>query len=260
LIALGKYPDLHLVTPEGNTLKIDQVRALQHDLAFAPVEGHFRVAIIEEMEKATAEASNALLKTLEEPPSSVVLVLIAPEPEALLPTIVSRCQSIALRPMSIETVRDALVERWKVDTDRADYISHLSGGRLGWAVTVSQDEAILARRSHLLDDLLRLMGQGCVERFAYAEEMAGDPLAARETLRLWQTWWRDVMLLASGSSAVIMNLDRMDALRDYANKLGVASAKNAAKGIAQALWQLDHNANARLALEVLLLDLPKVAL
>lgn len=257
LIASGKYPDLHWVAPEGNTLKIDQVRALQHDLALAPVEGRFRVAIIEGMERATAEASNALLKTLEEPPPSVVLVLIAPEPEALLPTIVSRCQPIALRPISIETVRHALVEWWNIDPKRAEHLAHLSGGRLGWAVMAAQDEAVLARRSQLLDDLLRLTGQGRVERLAYAEEMAAKPLAARETLRLWQTWWRDVMLLASGSSATIMNLDRMDVLRDQAARLGVASAKNAASGIAQALWQLDHNANARLALEVLLLDLPR---
>jgi DNA polymerase III subunit delta' len=83
LIAAGKHPDLRLVAPEGNALKIDQVRALQHDLALSPVEGRFRVAILEGMEKATAEASNALLKTLEEPPPHVVLVLIARAPRRL---------------------------------------------------------------------------------------------------------------------------------------------------------------------------------
>jgi DNA polymerase-3 subunit delta' len=259
LIAAGKHPDLHLVAPEGNTLKIDQVRALQHDLALSPVEGRFRVAIIEGMEKATAEASNALLKTLEEPPPSVVVVLIAPEPESLLPTIVSRCQPIALRPLSAEAVRDALVEGWNVEPDHADHLAHLSSGRLGWAVTAAQDESVLAHRAQLLDDLLRLTGQGRVERFAYAEEMANDPVAARETLRLWQTWWRDVMLVASKSNAMLTNSDRMDVLREHAHRFGVERAKDAAAGLARTLWQLDHNANARLALEVLMLDLPNAA-
>jgi DNA polymerase-3 subunit delta' len=257
LIAAGKHPDLHLVAPEGNTLKIDQVRALQHDLALAPMEGRFRVAILEGMEKATAEASNALLKTLEEPPPSVVLILIAPEAEALLPTIVSRCRLVALRPLSVEVVRDALVERWGMERERAETLAHLSGGRLGWAVLAAQDEAVLAHRAQLLDALIELTGQGRVERFAYAEGMAADSATARETLRLWQTWWRDVMLLASGSGATLTNSDRLDALRDHANRFGVEKAKEAAAGIARTLWQLDHNANARLALEVLMLDLPR---
>jgi len=257
LIVSGKHPDLHLVAPEGNTLKIDQVRALQHDLALAPMEGRFRVAILEGMEKATAEASNALLKTLEEPPPSVVLVLIAPEAEALLPTIVSRCRSIALRPLSVEVVRDAFVERWGVERGRAETLAHLSGGRLGWAVLAAQDEAVFAHRAQLLDALNELIGQGRIERFAYAEGMAADSVAARETLRLWQTWWRDVMLLASGSGATLTNSDRLDALRDHANRFGVEKAQAAAARIAQTLWQLDHNANARLALEVLMLDLPR---
>jgi DNA polymerase-3 subunit delta' len=109
----------------------------------------------------------------------------------------------------------------------------------------------------LLDALVELTGQGRVERFACAEGMAADAVAARETLRLWQTWWRDVMLLASGSGAALTNTDRLDALRDHAGQFGVEQAKEAAAGIARTLWQLDHNANARLALEVLMLDLPK---
>ena len=257
LIAAGKHPDLHLVAPEGNTLKIDQVRALQHDLALSPMEGRYRVAIVEGMDRATPEASNALLKTLEEPPPHVVMILIAPEAESLLPTIVSRCQLIALRPLSLEAVRAALIERWQVDSERAETLAHLSGGRLGWAVMAIQDESLLARRAQWIDDLIRLTGQGRAERFAYAEMMAGDPLTARETLRLWQTWWRDVMLLATGSGAMLIHSDRQDALRAQASHFGVDRARAAASRLAQALWQLDRNANTRLALEVLMLDLPK---
>jgi DNA polymerase-3 subunit delta' len=187
----------------------------------------------------------------------VVLIVIAPEAEALLPTIVSRCRPVALRPLSVEAVRDALVERWGVERGRAETLAHLSGGRLGWAVLAAQDEAVLAHRAQLLNALIELTGQGRVERFAYAEGMAADAIIARETLRLWQTWWRDVMLLASGSGATLTNSDRLNTLRDHADKFGVEQAKEAAAGIARTLWQLDHNANVRLALEVLLLDLPK---
>jgi DNA polymerase-3 subunit delta' len=208
------------------------------------------------MEKATVEASNALLKTLEEPPPHVVLALIALEAESLLPTIVSRCQLITLRPLSVEAVRDALIERWGVDSRRADNLAHLASGRLGWAVMAAQDESVLAHRAQLLDALIQLIGQGRVERFAYAEGMAADVAAARETLRLWQTWWRDVMLLTSGSDAALTNSDRLDALRQHASRFDVERAQRAAAAITQTLWQLDHNVNVRLALEVLMLDLP----
>jgi hypothetical protein len=86
--------------------------------------------------------------------------------------------------------------------------------------------------------------------------MASEPQAARETLRLWQMWWRDVMLMEGGSQASISNLDRSDAVRDHAYRFGLQRASDAASAIAQTLWQIDHNANARLALEVLMLALP----
>jgi len=86
--------------------------------------------------------------------------------------------------------------------------------------------------------------------------MAADATAARETLRLWQTWWRDVLLLTSRSDAALTNSDRLDTLRQHAGRFDVEQAQRAAAAITQTLWQLDHNVNARLALEVLMLDLP----
>ena len=83
-------------------------------------------------------------------------------------------------------------------------------------------------------------------------------LAVRETLRLWQTWWRDVMLLASGSRAMLANVDHEGALREHSARFGIERAKDTGGRITQTLWQLDHNANARLALEGLLLDLPRM--
>jgi DNA polymerase-3 subunit delta' len=256
LIAAGNHPDMRVVTPDGASIKIDQIRALQHDLALSPVEARFRVAIIDGMELATTEAANALLKTLEEPPAYVVLALIAPEPENLLPTIVSRCQPIPLRPLAVDQVRQALASQWNADAQQADLLAHLAGGRLGWAVGALQDETVLQTRATRLDDLVRLTGAKRVERFAYAEEMAGNQAAALDTLTLWETWWRDVMLLAAQSQTALVNTDRLSTLKQHAERFGAARARAALAAIARAVWQIKHNANARLTLEVLLLDLP----
>lgn len=256
LIAAGKHPDVQVIEPEGRTLKIDQVRALEHELALRPVEGRYRVAILDQFETATIEAQNALLKTLEEPPGYVVLILVAADAELLLQTIVSRCQSIALRPLTVAQVRDALLAAKSIDATRADLLAHLSGGRLGWAINAAKDETVLATRAQALDDLLRLLRADRVARFAYAEDLTRKDGRARETLDLWRTWWRDVLLAASGSAAELVNLDRVEQIREVAQQIDVAKAKSAAEACGRALWQIDHNATARLVVEVLLLDLP----
>jgi DNA polymerase III delta prime subunit len=108
---------------------------LQRDLSLRPVEGRYRVAIFDQFEVATTEAQNALLKTLEEPPDYAVLIVLASDPELLLPTIISRCQQVPLRPLTSAQVREALIKQWNVEANHANLLAHLSGGRLGWAVT-----------------------------------------------------------------------------------------------------------------------------
>ncbi|HET7089635.1 MAG TPA: DNA polymerase III subunit delta' [Anaerolineae bacterium] len=256
-IATSTHADVRVVAPEGERLKIDQIRELQRELSLSPVEARKRVAILDDFDRATIEAANALLKTLEEPASSVVLVVIAPEAELLLPTIVSRCQVVALRPLTIAQVRDALVSRWGVDAGRADLLAHLSGGRIGWAITAAKDKSVLERRAARLDHLQRLFGASRVERFAYAELLARSA-DTREAIEVWRTWWRDVMLASANSGAELTNVDRRDEIERVAARLDVQQARSAAEACGRALWQLDKNAVPRLVVEVMLMSLPKI--
>lgn len=255
-IAHGNHPDVQVIEGEGGTIKIDQMRVLRREAALSPIEGRWKVYIIRQMEQATAEAANCLLKTLEEPPSHVILMLTASEAEALLPTIVSRCQVLNLRPVATETVQRALEERWGVDRERAQLLARLSGGRLGWAVTASQDDAILERRARFLDEMMKLMGQGRVERLEYAQQLSHDPEATQELLHLWLSWWRDLMLIASGGSVGIINIDRENTLRAQAQQYHLSQVRDFLEALQTAAWRLEHNANPRLTLEVLMLSLP----
>ena len=255
-IAHGNHPDVQVVEGEGRTLKIDQMRTLRHEAALSPLEGRWKVYIIQQMEQATAEAANCLLKTLEEPPSSVILVLTASEAEALLPTIVSRCQVFNLRPLATETVQESLQERWGVDAERAQLLARLSDGRLGWAVAASQDNNILVRREKHVDEMVELMGQGRVERLEYAQQLSSNPEATPELLHLWLSWWRDLLLKASGSSAGVINMDRENTLKNQAQRYSLGQVRNFVEALRTAVWRLEHNANTRLTLEVLMLSLP----
>jgi DNA polymerase-3 subunit delta' len=258
LINAGKHPDVQLIEPDGARVKIDQVRALQHDLSLRPVEGRCRVAIFDQFEAATTEAQNALLKTLEEPPDYVVLIVLASDPELLLPTIVSRCQQVPLRPLTLAQVRAALIKQWNVAADQANLLAHLSGGRLGWAVSAASDSSVMSARAKFLDDLQSLLKADRVARFAYAEDLTKKSDLARDAIDLWRTWWRDVLLAGSGSSAELINVDRAAQIQALAQHIDLNQAKAAADACGRALWQMDKNVTPRLVVEVLLLDFPVV--
>lgn len=259
LVASGNHADLHVVESDhvGANLKIDQVRELEHTLSLTPVEGRCQVAILRRFEEATTSAANALLKTLEEPSSHVVLVVLAREADLLLPTIVSRCQHVPLRPLPIALVERALIQRWDALPKRAELLAHLSSRRLGWAVRTLQDAEALRRRGRRLDDLNELIGASMVRRFQYAEKMARDPVAIQQVLDLWIGWWRDVLLVASGTDSPVTNVDREDQLREHARRFGVEASALVVKALRGAIEKLHQNANARLTLEVVMLDLPR---
>lgn len=128
---------------------------------------------------------------------------------------------------------------------------------MGWAVRTLNDRAALQRRAQRLDDLDRLLTASTTERFRYAEKLARAPVATQETLDLWIGWWHDVLLLAAEAGAPLTNVDRQSRLRDHARRFGVGPSTAAIEALRSAADRLGHNANARLTLEVLMLDLPR---
>lgn len=257
MVATGNHPDLLWVAPEGHSIKISQVRELTRQLTLSPLEGPWQIAVLDRFEMATPGAANALLKTLEEPPRSVILVLLAQRAEILLPTIVSRCQTIALRPIPRAAIEKALSEGRGVPLEKAQLLSHVCGGRFGWAISALTSPELLEQRAQRLDDLAKLLGSNRVTRFAYADWLAGQPSQLiLETLEHWTGWWRDVLLLISRSCVALTNIDRREELARVAGLCHIGTVQAALSALQSTVDQISHNANSRLALEVLLLDLP----
>ncbi len=260
LFLKGAHPDLTIIDSgeKGGVLKIEQVRELQQVLALRPYEARYRVAILRRFHEANPSAANALLKTLEEPMPSVVLILTATTADALLPTIVSRCQPIHLRPLSLETVRAALQARGDVPDEQADMLARISGGRIGWALSALEDPAALEQRKEAVALLAQALGANRRERFKLVETLPGDKAALLPLLDVWQGYWRDVLLLATGSQAPITNVDEAEGLRNLAASVGADAAHRALNATCRTIVALGQNANARLALEVLMLDYPRL--
>lgn len=251
------HPDLHIIVPQRANLLIDQVRELQRQAALSPVEARYKVFILRQIERATAPAANALLKTLEEPPPHVVLFLTLTQGEQTLPTVASRCQQLTLRPLPVAQVAQALQERWQVPPERAELLARLSQGRLGWAVTMLRDDAAWQQRARWLDDLLTLGEQNRLERMRYAERLSHDKANATNVLHLWTTWWHDILLLQNGCQEQVANIDRLDLLWHEARRYESQQVRAFLGELATTARYLEQNVNPRLALEVLLLRLPR---
>ena len=256
------YSDLNVVQAEqaGGTLKVEQVRELQHSLSLAPYEGRYRVALLLRFEEAHASAANALLKTLEEPAPQVVLVLTAESAESLLPTVVSRCEVLRLRPLGLDNLQAGLQTAWGLETERAKLLAHLSSGRPGFALHLHENPDEMEQRQGRLEDLYRLLSANRVKRFAYIEPLTkpGEKENLRLTLQTWLSFWRDVLLKAAGAGTPIVNLDWEYEIGQLSGSLDYQAAHGAAACLERTLEQLDRNINARLAAEVLMLDLPKL--
>jgi DNA polymerase-3 subunit delta' len=255
-----QHPDLAVLQAEqvGGTLKVDQVRDLQHSLSLAPYEARYRVALLLRFEEANPGAANALLKTLEEPASQVILLLTAESVESLLPTIGSRCEVLRLRPLTIESVADGLQQRWGLPTDEARLLAHLSGGRPGIAMRLHEHPELLEQRQGWLNDLGSVLSGSRVTRFAHTKAAAEDKEALRSCLQVWSTVWHDVVLEASGSKSPQTNLDWIVWVKALAQAQGLEQATASLQGIERTIFLIDRNVNARLALETLFLDLPRI--
>jgi DNA polymerase-3 subunit delta' len=264
-IARMQHADLAIVQSEqtGESLKVEQIRELQHSLALAAYEANYRVAMILRFEEATISAMNALLKTLEEPAPRVVLILTADSAESLLPTIVSRCEVLRLRPLPVSQISHGLTNRWQVPEEQSRVLAHVSAGRPGYALSLFNEPERLEKRKICLDDHWMLLSANRVTRFSYAEKCANDAKKSaqdrdwlNETLRIWLSLWRDVLLQTLGTSNDLVNLDRKDEIDTLASRYGTQQAYQMVTAINRSLDLIGRNSNIRLTLEVLMLDIP----
>jgi len=228
-VEAGQYIDLMVIQAEseGGTLKVEQVREAQKFLSLKPYQSSYKIVIFLRFQEANANAQNALLKTLEEAPGYGLLLLTADNAEQLLPTILSRCEILRLRPSATAGLAEFLGERG-MDTEQARLLAHLSDGRPGYALRLADDRKTLDFRTEKLDDLVRLLSAKRRERFDYAEKLAKDKDAFRQTLLIWLSYWRDVMLKTSGAQTALSNAARHEEIESRAQRMELSLARRVA--------------------------------
>jgi len=272
-ILAGKHADVQIVglnrsasaedAKERTEIGIDQIKDMLHTASLPPFEGRYRVYIIEEAGNLSMEAANCLLKTLEEPPTNVVFILVTANIRLVPATVISRCQRLNLERMNIDELEEALIDRWKVDAERARLLARLSRGCPGWAIEASANNNLLAERQEKFEKWLAVVGGDYHERFSTASQLALQFSKKRdlvyETLDTWTGWGRDILLVKTGCDSDIVSIDCKPGLSEVARAYNLAQVKAAIEKTVEALEQLKLNANSRLVLEALMLNLPKKA-
>jgi DNA polymerase III subunit delta' len=262
-IARGVHPDVLLIEPGDNgSIRIDQVRDIVERVAYRPFEGRRRVVIVNEADTLVPQAQNALLKTLEEPPSASVFMLITSKPDSLLATVRSRCPRLRFRPLDADDVAAVLVKHGKSESE-ARAAAATSGGSVGAALEAAGADVVDAR-----DAAVRVLAHAAASddprrRIDGARELlaaAGsggmkdrDQVAVH--LRAMSSLVRDVELLSAGGDAgTLANADvrpALERLTAFRGQRGV----DAFAAIDRALAALDRNAGVKIVADWLVLQL-----
>jgi DNA polymerase-3 subunit delta' len=253
-IANGNHPDVLLITPADTSIKIEQIRSMQHRLGYKPYEGPRVTVLIDSCELLTLPAANALLKTLEEPPHESVVVLISGNKEALPVTIVSRCQPVPFTPLAPTHIETLLI-RQGVDTDTARLAASLSEGRLK-RFSQGDFEQLFAVRQSAYTALQGLLQRQDVSLFLRARQLAGKRDQCEELLHWLTLFLRDLTMLkiAPAPEAGLYNRDLHETLVPLARRLRLESLLDAFAVVQQLRTALSLNSNPQLVFEQLVIQ------
>jgi len=268
LFLTGNHPDFNFLSPtdrggaadRANGLhRAEQAAEIIRQALLHPMEARYKVFLIQDAHRTNASFANKLLKTLEEPPAHVIFCLTAQDRSALLPTIVSRCQVLELRPLVEQTLQNALIEQWDARPEQATLLARLANGRLGWAIDQLNEPEPLQERNERLQELQELSRSDRITRLAFAQALATrrNNKSLFSLLALWSGWWRDVMLAQCGCLEQCTNIDLLDTLADAAQTFHPAHVQAYLRTLQRIEGYLHHTVHTGLALDVLLLQMPR---
>lgn len=251
----GNHPDLIVLHHDKpNVISVDDVRTqVVNTVDIRPYEGGRKVYIIPEAEKMNPQAQNAILKTIEEPPAYTVILLLTSSPEALLPTILSRCSKVALKPLRDEQVEDYLMTVMHLPDYEARVMTAFAQGNLGRAVIAATDETFSTRKEMILSCVKRIHGLDTAGIIEVVRQLKEDKDHMGDYLDLWLMWYRDVLYYkASLDVDGLIFADEIKTVRSVAQGSSYEGLQEILTAIEKCRMRLMANVNFDLAVELLL--------
>jgi len=249
----NNHPDIHLLDADGSSIKIDQVRALQQELALRPLEGKYKICLIDGADQFIPAAANALLKTLEEPQPNTLIILLSSRPESLLVTIRSRCQRLPFQRLPKQRLAEILADRLDLGETDARILAALSDGSFKKALGRNQ-ELYLERRHDLIRSLSSLSSGSIIPLFKLADELAVDKEQLPEILEIFKAFYRDLLLLKHGRpEPELVNLDMRETLHRLVEYETTEGLLQKLRALDAGRYYLQRNVNRQLAMEIMLI-------
>lgn len=260
-IATGQHPDLLWLAPEGNFIKIEQIRSLRGRLRFRPFEAKWRIVVIQDAQQLKEEAANALLKMLEEPPQWNVILLLVLEPQMLLPTLVSRCCQVRLQPLEDAQITDYLISTHEMTPTRARQLTRMAAGSLDRARQLTETGE-LAALNMILETTRDLARMTLIDFFQHMEQWAKQSSSLDRDLEVIQVWLRDLIIYRLLDRAVgerePLELALPEQNRDAIQGVPIDRLFDLYQHMASAVQHLRRNANRQLTLEGVCLTIKDV--
>jgi DNA polymerase-3 subunit delta' len=250
----GNHPDVLVIKPEGQFIKVADIREMQDRMRFRPLEGERRVVMIDDAERMNITSANSLLKTLEEPSLTNVIVLVSSRPHLLPMTILSRCQRLRFNPLQRDDIAAFLEKEHSLQPAEAHIFASSAGGSIGRALTLHKGD-YLARRDDILDRVSKgvLDPLGCL---ALAGHLSGEKEDIFEALDILKSWYRDLLVYReTRRTEALIHRDRVDDMERLAGTLDGEILLRGIRAIRDAASAIERNANKQLTLETMVFRL-----
>ena len=254
----GNHPDLIRVTHEKpGSIGVDDVRHQINDtIQVRPYSSSHKIYIVDEAEKMTVQAQNALLKTIEEPPSYAVILLLTTNADAFLPTILSRCVQLKLKPLPYAAVKEYLTGTMEVSQPQAEIYAAFARGNLGKAIHLASSEDFKLMYSEILGMLKNLKKSDISQLLEYIRSMKDHNLNVYDCLDFMQMWYRDVLMYKTTKDInLLIFKDEFSNINSMSTVSGYDGLERILTAIDKARIRLDANVNMELAMELMLLTM-----
>jgi DNA polymerase-3 subunit delta' len=251
------HPDVFLLVPDGDEIKIDQIRQVQDHLALRPFEGAKKTLIVDDADRLNTASSNAFLKTLEEPPGDVLIILVTALPLSLLATIRSRCQEIRFYPLPRHLLAQALMEKRGLTEEGAWFLAALAQGSMGRGLDmdVAQEKA---DRKETMDLLIELSSSGPGDALMRAESFSRDRERFERLLAIGVECLRDIMISrVTGDKKLLVHVQGRDWSSQWEERLPLPKILANLELFFASKALLDRRMSAQLVAENLFLHLGK---
>ncbi len=254
----NNHPDIiRVIHEKPNTISVDDIRSqVNNDVAIKPYSSAYKIYIINEAEKMTPQAQNAILKTLEEPPAYAVILLLTANLNALLPTILSRCVVLNMKPVSDELVRQYLMEQLKVPDYKAEVCVAFARGNVGKAKALASSEDFENVKAEALSLLKYIQDMELTEIVAAIKKITEFKLEINDYLDIFAVWYRDVLLFkATNDVNHLVFREEIQTIRKTAQRSSYEGIETVIQALDTAKKRLDANVNFELVMELLILTI-----